>query len=251
MDYKDVRTKFAELSGRYDLILPTYEDNGADFFINAGQKWLDRLLDTGKMWARYPVIMTVGQYIAKTVGLRAIKEVWIADSDGYKYQLEPTSTKLMREYYDEEATTLTTGTPEYYCPAVFRPYPDTLNSTTGMVDVADLLLYDATAPAKHFNYDGVIIMPPVDGTYTLSIWGLFYSPTLTATLSAGTWTQVKSFWTEVHPETLIAAALFKLESFYRNTEGAKDYKGAVMEDVTGLDFDSVEQDLVGNMQMGG
>jgi len=250
MDYKDVRIKFVELSGRYDLMKSTYEDDGADFFLNAGQRYLDRLLDIKKMWARYPVIMTAGEYIAKAVDIRAIKDVWIGNVDG-RSQLEPATIQQLRDEYSEEFASETQGTPKYYAPCIFRPAPDTLASTTGMYDVSDLLLYDATSPAKHFNYNGILIMPPPDGTYTVTIWGLFYSPTLTATLSGSTWTQVKSYWTEVHPEILIEAALYKLEGFYRNTEGAKDYKVALLDDVTGLDHDSVEEDLVGDSQMGG
>jgi hypothetical protein len=251
MDYKDVRKKFVELSGRYDLITNTDEDNGADFFLNAGQKYLDRMLDSGKMVARYPVLLTAGTVVAKTIGLRAIKEVWIADSAGQKSQLERKAIADLRACYDEESSDISRNTPLYYAPAIFRPYPDTLATVTGMKDVEDLLLYSVGAPAQHFNYNGIIVMPPPDATYTLSIWGLFYSPTLSATLAAGTWTQVKSFWTEVHPEILLSAGLFKLESFYRNTEGAKDFKQTVMDDMTGLDFDSVEEDLVGDLQMRG
>jgi hypothetical protein len=250
MDYKDLRKKFVELSGRYDLIKSTDEDDGADFFINAGQKYLDRLLTTNKMWARYPVAVAAGTYIVKTVDIRAIKEVWISNADG-KIQLTPCNMQQLRTEYAEEFASVTQGQPTYYAPAIFRPAPDSLNSITGLSDSADLLLYNATAPAQHFNYHGIVIMPPPDVAYTVTIWGLFYSPTLTATLSGSTWTQVKSYWTEVHPEVLIEAALFKLEGFYRNTDGAKDFKATLMEDVSGLDNDSVEEDLVGDMQMGG
>ncbi len=250
MDYKDIRTKFVELSGRYDLTTNTEEDSGADFFLNAGQKYLDRLMDTGKMNARYPVIVAAGTYIVKSVGIRAIREVWAGNADG-KYQLIPDTLQKLREEYSEEFSDVSQGTPAYYAPAVFRPYPDTLASVTGMYNVSDLLLYNAVAPAQHFNYNGIVIMPPPDGTYTIEILGLFYSPTLSATLAGVTWTQVKSFWTEVHPETLIAAALFKLEGFYRNTEGSKDFKATVMDDIVGLDHDAVEEELTGDMQMGG
>lgn len=250
MDYKDVRIKFAELSGRWDLITSTYEDNGADFFLNAGQKLLDRLLNDGKMKARYPVIVTAGTYIAKTIGLRAIKEVWAGNVDG-KYQLIPDTLQKMKEEYSEEFSDVPQGTPTYYAPALFRPYPDTLASTTGMYNVSDILTYNASAPAQHFNYNGIVIMPPPDGTYTIEIVGLFYSPTLSATLADETWTQTKSFWTEVHPETLLEAAIYKLHTLYHNTSGAADYKASMIEDTTGLDHDAVEEELVGDMIMGG
>ena len=40
MNLLQIRTKFVQLSGRYDLVVDAaggdYSDNGADFFINAG-----------------------------------------------------------------------------------------------------------------------------------------------------------------------------------------------------------------------
>jgi hypothetical protein len=250
MDYVDIRKKFAELSGRWDLLTATFEDAGADFFLNAGQKYLDRFLDTGKMVGRYPVIVAAGTYIVKTIGLRAVQEVWASNVDG-KYQLLPDLLNKLKTEYSEEFSDVPQGTPTYYAPAIFRPYPDTLASTTGMYNVSDMLLFSAVAPAQHFNYNGIVIMPPPDGTYTIEIVGLFYSPTLSATLSGVTWTQTKSFWTEVHPEILLAAAIYKLHVLYHNTGGAIDYKASVMEDITGISNDAAEEDLVGTLQMGG
>lgn len=252
MDYKDVRDWFVELSGRHDLVTATEEDAGADFIINAGQKTLDRMFgfSSGKASARYPVIVAAGTYIVKTVGLRAIKEVWAANSDG-KYQLTPTTITELKTEYSEEFSDVTQGEPEYYAPAILRPYPDTLASSSGMYNVSDLLLYDATAPAQHFNYHGIVIMPPPNGTYTIEIVGLFYSPTLSATLSGSVWTQTKSYWTEVHPETLVKAALFELSNLYQSTENIKNYKDSLLGDVAGLDFDIVEEEMFGTMQMGG
>jgi len=247
MEYKDIRLKFAELSGRYDLITATYEDNGADFFLNHGQKYLDRLLDAGKMLARYPVILTAGEYIAKSIGIRAIKEVWAANSDG-KSQLTKCSLDEIKTYYDEEFSSVTQGTPTYYAPAIFRPFPDTLASTAGMYNVSDLILNGA---GPHYTYDGIVLMPPCDGTYTIEIVGLFYSPTLSATLSGAVWTQTKSYWTEVQPEILIEAAIYKLQAMYHNTGGALDYKALVAEDILGLDQDIVEEEIAGSLQMGG
>lgn len=251
MDYKDIRKKFCELSGRYDLITNTDEDNGADFFLNVGQRYLDRLLDTGKMIARYPVILTAGQYIAKTIDIRAIKEVWVASSSLGKVRLTPISMSSLRTEYAGEYASQSQGTPSYYTPAVFRPFPDTLTSTTGMYDISDLLTYSAGPPAQHFNYNGVIIMPPPSETVTVSIWGLFFSPTLTATLSGSTWTQTKSYWTEVEYDALIAAGCYKLESFYRNTEGMKDWQNTIMDSIMGIYHDAAEEDTAADMQMRG
>lgn len=246
MEYKDIRYKFCEISGRYDLVTATQEDNGADFFLNLAQKYLDRFFDDGKAIARYPVAMAAGEYIAKTVGIRSIKEVWIANSEG-KSELEKcTFQELQTEYSDGFAYT-DRGTPAYYAPAVFRPYPDTLASVAGLYGVDDLIL-NAT---EHYTYNGVVIMPPPDVAYTLEIVGLFYSPVLSATLSGAVWTQTKSYWTEVHPETLIKAAIYQIDAMYHNNSGATDYKNLVLEDVTGLIADDTEQMLTSYLQMSG
>lgn len=43
MDLSEVRAKFIQLSGRDDLVNADTTDNGANYFINAGQKFLDRM----------------------------------------------------------------------------------------------------------------------------------------------------------------------------------------------------------------
>ena len=253
MEYKDLRKKFIELSGRYDLVKPNWTDNGADFFINAGQKMLDRMQDIGKAKARLTRTLAAGTVVVSTVGLRAIKEVWLSSSDDGMYRLTQETMAGLRAYYGKKFSEVDAAAPVYYAPAILRPYPDTTVAAdvAGLYDIEDLILYEATGGTGHWTYNGIIILPPPDIAYTLSLWGLFYSPTLSATLSGSTWTQTKSFWSEEHPDTLLLAALYKLEAFYRNTEGAKDWQNALNIDMVGLDFDSVEEDLNDDSQMGG
>jgi len=246
MAYKDIRQKFVEISGRYDLINPdTWEDNGADFYLNMGQRLVDRKLTSNKMFAKYPFELTIGQVIAKTLGLRSIKEVWIANVNG-KTQLTYLPLNKFRNIFPEGSNLINQYTPLYYTPAVFRPFPDNLDDVTGLYDVEDLLLGNT-----HYSYNGVIVMPPPDGDYTLTILGLFYSPVLSATLSAGVWTQTKSYWTENEPYVLLEAALSRLATYAGNVTSAKEHKSAMDEDLLTLDFDSVEEELVGDMEMEG
>jgi hypothetical protein len=244
MEYWEIRKKFIEVSGRYDLINTDWTDNGADFYLNMGQKILDRSLDEKKMLAQYPFELTIGNNIVKTLGLRAIKEVWIANVDG-RAQLTYAPIELLKSAYAKEATLLDNGLPLYYSPAIFRPFPDELTTTTGLYNVEELLL-----SGTHYTYNGIVIMPPADGTYTVTILGLFYSPTLSATLVGTTWTQTKSYWTENEPETLLEAALTRLATFAGNITSAKEHKEAMFEDLRGLDFDIVAETLVGDMEMG-
>ena len=252
MDYKDVRKKFVELSGRYDLVNPDWSDNGADFFLNAGQNYLDRMQNTGKMQAKNVQSIVAGTIQVYVAGLRAVKEVWVGTDDDGLTQLAKATLKYLRTYYEKQLGDIDQATPEWYAPAVFRPFSDVQTTTTlsGYYDIDDLILPTAGTPV-HYTYSGIIIAPPPDETMYISILGLYYSPTLTATVAAGVWTQVKSFWTEVFPDMLIKAALLQLETFYRNTEGVKDWKGALIDDVTGMDKDAAEEEAADITEMGG
>lgn len=248
MDYKDIRKKFVELSGRYDLVNANWTDNGADFFINAGQMHLDRASDVQKATAKNPQSIAAGTVIVKTIGLRSVKEVWAGTSVNGLILLGKETLANLREYYGEQLSSIDQGTPEYYATCSFRPYPDAVTALTltGYYDIDDLVLADT-----HYTYRGILLVPPPDKTYYISIIGTFYSPTLSATLSGSTWTQTKSYWSEVHPDILIQAALLKLEVFYRNTEGVKDWKFALDMDIQGLDKDVVDEEISGVNEMEG
>lgn len=246
MDYKDIRQKFVEFSGRYDLVKPTWEDNGADFFLNAGQKFLDRSMSNGKMKARYTASLAAGTIVIYTTLVRSIQEVWVSNSAGM-YELKRETINGIRNYYEKKLSDVDRGTPAYYAPGVFRPAPDTTVAAdvAGFYDIEDLILHVVSGNTGHWTYNGILLMPPPDVAFTISLWGLFYSPALSATLAGSTWTQTKSVWTECYADTLLYAALYKLETMYRNTEGAKDWKDAMLADVDGLDKDAVEDDLEG------
>ncbi len=299
MEYCLLRKKFCELSGRYDLMGTDYTDNGADFFIDAGQKWLDRLQNTGKMQAKNIQSVAAGTIQVYVAGLRSILDVYAGNSTDGLIPLKKATLAYLRDMYGEQLGDVTQGTPEWYAPAIFRPYADTL-TLTSLYDADDLI----ASTTGHYTYSGLILCPPPDDTYYISIYGLYYSPTLTATLgtaqTSGTltsgsvycitdwktaddftnigglnvdnniftatgttpttwtassivkpWTQTKSFWSEVHPDILIKAALRSLEMFYRNTEGVKDWEAGIMSDITGMDKDAADEEAAGITEMGG
>lgn len=252
MDYKDVRKKFIELSGRYDLVNPDWSDNGTDFFINAGQKFLDRLQSTGKSQAKYIQSVAAGTIKVYVTGLRAVLNVWAGVSADGLTELGKVDLQALRELYGEQLSGIDQGSPIYYAPATFRPIPDTATTTTllGYYDIDDLILPTAGTPL-HYTNSGILIMPPPDKTMYISVYGLYYSPDLSATVAAGVWTQTKSVWSEVFPDTLIKAGLMQLEMFYRNSEGVKDWESGVMKDMSGFDKDSAEEEAVGISEMGG
>ena len=305
MEYVNVRRKFVELSGRYDLVNSDWTDNGADFFINAGQQLLDRMQNTGKSQAKNVQLITVGTIKVYISGLRSVLNVWIGNSTDGLIELKKCDVKYLRSLYSMQLSSVDTGTPEWYAPVSFRPFIDTETTTSlsGFYDVDDLILPTAGTPL-HYTNTGILIMPAPDTSMYVSTYGLYYSPTLSAsfgtTLTSGTltvgttysitdwitddsftnvggtnvegtiftatgttpthwvhssilkpWVQTKSFWAESFPDTLIQASLLKLETFYRNSEGVKDWEAAVNRDMLGFDKDAVEEEISGISEMGG
>jgi hypothetical protein len=299
MEHYLIRKMFCERSGRYDLMNTDYTDNGADFFINAGQRHLDRLQNTGKMQAKNIQSVVAGTIQVKVAGLRSVLKVWAGNSTDGLIELKPASLAYLRGLYEKQLGDVDHGTPEWYAPAIFRPAIDTL-SLTGLYDADDLI----PSTTGHYTYSGIIIMPPPDETYYISIYGLYYSPEISSSLGSpitsglltvdtiytivdwltdddftnvgganvdstiftatGTtpthwahssilkpWTQTKSFWTEVHPDILLQAALYKLETFYRNSEGAKDWKSSLTIDISDMDKDAAEEEAANISEMGG
>lgn len=248
MLYSDIRKKFVELSGRYDLVDSIWNDAGADFFLNAGQMLLDDMITVPKSQGRYLEKVAIGTAIVKVLKGKSIEEVWITKADGSRYQLTKATLSELRSEYGEEISNIDKGDPIYFAPVAMRPSPDTVTSTSlsTALDKADLLLNDT-----HYPYNGVLIMPPPAEAVTVAVVGTFYSPDLSAVLVGSTWTQTQSYWTNIHPLCVLYAGLYVLETFYRNTEGAKDWMSALQLRLQGIDFNTAEQDAAGVNQMEG
>jgi hypothetical protein len=156
--------------------------------------------------------------------------------------LEKVDMKDLREYYNEPLENIANGTPLYYAPAVLRVIPESdrlgIDEFDGIIGYADVMF------SQHYLYNGVIFYPPTDGTYTIEVWGLFYSPELASDTE-------ESFWSVVHPEVLLMAAMHQLEVMYRNTEGANDWLNAINLEVSGLGKDFVEEHIADVNQMEG
>ena len=235
-----VRNLFIERSGREDLHDPTTgADGGADFFIQSGQKTIERLLQIDKSWGRKFADISAGGYYAILEGCRAIKRAWISNVDG-RISLEKLTIDEFRELYSDAPNKIDSGTPVYYTPVSLRTYP---NDTHVVIDY----LYDnklVDTETEDYSYKGIIISPPPDKDSLLEIFGLFYSPKLS--LDAD-----KNFWSEMHPEILLLGALYQLELSYRNTAGAQDWLNALMLELGEMEKDWVEEDIANVTQIVG
>ena len=83
MNLLDIRTKFIELSGRGDLVVDEtdYADSGANFFINAGNRWLDRLENVSKSPGKTYKRIEDGDWYTTFNDCRAVKKVYVADDE--------------------------------------------------------------------------------------------------------------------------------------------------------------------------
>lgn len=233
MSLVEVREQFAKISGRHDLVVDTtdWADNGADFYINAGQMFLDRLANFKKSRSRVFTEITSGDWYALFQSCRSIKEVWISNSDGEKWKLIKKDFDIIRAAYAEDPANLDSDDPLYYAPINLRRSPETADTIT--VDFFGATEYTETG--DHFEYNGIVFMPPVDDTMTLEIRGLFYHPKLSDD-------DDENYWTEVHPIILVMAACRALEVISRNTEGVNDWTNSIKAELFGLELDEVEED---------
>jgi len=233
MNLGEVRTLFIERSGRNDLIdADDDSDNGANFFIQSGQDTLDGMVETPKSWARSFKTLAVNDYYAIFKGCRAVKEVWLATSEG-RVRLSKVTQSEMRILNNEDSPAdVDAGDTYRYCLISLRTYPDPAKVIIDYL-YDDKLEDDAT---EDYEYTGIIFSPPTDAAAQLEVFGLFQSPTLTDDAD-------ESYWTVKKPAVLLMAALYHLEVSYRNTEGAKDWMGAIRLELEGLEKDLVEMEI--------
>lgn len=239
-----VRERFARESGHHELVddfaAGTYTDNGADFFINAGQRMLDRKASFLKSYSWYKKDATVGTYKLAFQYCTAVKEVWMMATGEARFELTIKDLNWIRANYGESYSTQAQGTPAYYAPISIglSPEQEALTAVGGASPYTAQFTNDAEEITfgNHFAYNGILWMPPTDKTYTVSILGRFNSKTL-ATDTDVTW------WTESHPDLLVLAAMWALEGFYRNTEGQRDYMTMISDAIGDLDRDVVEYEV--------
>lgn len=237
MNLLELRTQFVKVSGRNDLVSGE-ADNGANFYINAGQKFLDRRFRFPKDVGIYADTIDANAWYAIFPYCRAIKEVWVADSTSRR-QLTKLSIQDFLTTYSRPLLDTTPGTTTYYAPSILRSIPESDRVTVADWDA--VLGYMPTLVGAHYEYNGILLGPPTDSELHLEVWGLFYTPELSDNTD-------QSFWSAVHPEVLLYAALYELEISYRNTQGANDWLNAIMSHGNDIDMDVVEQDSCDQME---
>jgi len=235
MDLKEIRKKFVELSGRYDLVVDTtdYEDAGADFYIREGSKFLDRRAEITESEAIKFKNVSEGDFYVTFDLCRTIHEVWFYDA-GERGQLKDATRKELLTKFPKLLSTMETGVPAMYLPINVRIADGSDTPPIGFLEYVDIEGEELTG----------IIFPPLDRDGIMSIVGKFYSAELVSNAST-------NYWSSNHSMLLVWAALYHVEISYRNTEGAKDWLSAITLHLDDLFKDRVEQESGTLKQLGG
>jgi len=234
-----VRQSFAAMSGRHDLVTDfaagTYTDNGANVFLNYGQKMLDRRSGEALPLRWYRKDMLAGEYSLSTTLCRSIQQVWAMAAGYDRFELTKKKQSWLRNEYPEAYSTLSSGTPAYYCPKDSGLAPAQATLTSGTYTTQFTNDFEDLEFANSTTYTGILVMPPVDMTYTISILARFYSPTLANDSDA-------TFWTERHPDLLTLAGMWALEGMvYRNFSGQREIMAQIDEALNDIDKDVAEE----------
>ena len=220
---QEIRQKFIERSGRIDLAtdgLAATTDNGADWFINAGQRFLDRELPDPNATLLSSHSVSAGDYAIEIARLRAPLEVWRVDGDGARVCLVRLTLDGAKRLYGQSFASIEAGTPAAWCVA------RNIASAT---------------PSTNLS---VYILPPTEEATTIEVMGTYYTADLSANADV-------SYWSERHPDLLILAALYQLEISMRNTEGSKDWLLPLQRALLTIDHDNAQSESVDKYELEG
>ena len=212
MDWSEIRAQFILLSGRGDFV--DTADDASEFFIKAGHKLLERMVGSPRQYIEDEVNTIASTPYLQWDDIRAVKEVWVKDStmgDVPWIKLDKiTYSEYLNAYNDSNDKNI----PKYW--------------TVYMEDQQD-----QTNPQNL----GITLFPTPDAVYSMRVIGIG-SEDFNDYSETGV-----TYWSTYWPELVIYASLYTLETFYRNTEGAKDWMGALKTFTKEIDFDNVEQEL--------
>lgn len=223
MNLLEIRKEFIRKSGRYDLVGEDFSDDGANFFIQAGQRYLDHLGD-----------FQTGQIASLVTGLgEGENEIWLPNCwkviNVYAQGDECQEWQSLTFVHSISALTCRFGNGLYY---TFIPVREQLgfggDTCEAQNTPASALTYPADMKMEDFKGLRLLICPTVTRPTSFRIIGNFSSTELKNDSD-------KNWWSERYPETLLKASMYQLEVFYRNTEGAKDWLEAVHTDIQNIE----------------
>ena len=242
----ELRQRFREMTGRYDLVDAAGADTngGATIWLNEGQVFLDQQVNNRHGIMRFQKDLAIDDFVLDVVRPRSIKEVWVSDADGRK-ELDRMDWDEMRFEFGDPFDEVTSGGLKYYSimPTILAPDQQDLTSgnyTDEFTFDGEDLLFGTT----HFDDVRLVIMPPAEAVVTVSVFGTFYSKVLAVDADV-------SYWSIMYPDLMLYAAAYKLEIFYQNLSRAQELLTHMREGLRGMDHDIVEEEVQDINQMRG
>ncbi len=243
MTLSDVRIDFIKASLRYDLVasgdISANVDAGANYFLNAGQKFLDVKSRHPKSSRKHMTSIASGEYSLEVKDLLSVERLTFITSEGRRDITSKVKTiQDLRILAPALITDWIPGTPSSWAMNVIGLAPEQKAETSSTFLASGVLDYDDVHFSDDHEWRGILFYPPVDQTYTIELVGKFYSAVLTADATV-------TYWTEVHPEMLVIAGLYALERTLKNTTAMKDHLNALEPMLQLLDVTEVESELAG------
>ncbi len=204
--------------------------------MNAAQKWLDRSFESPKSVAKWYKDLSAGEALIKVIGCRAVKRVWINTEASVVTELTKLDWDEYRALYPGKVSDTTQGIPVNYALPVAHFAAGQQATVEG--DVSGDLYLEQSVFVDTFTSKVIILGPPADTAYRLSVEGLFYSKTLSAVSDI-------TYWTEVEPEVLAFATIYHIRVGLNDLTGAEVWKNNVIDKLVGIAEDAAVEQTAG------
>lgn len=229
MNLLEVRSKLREISGRFDLVNEDSSNNGADFYIQNGCKFLDLSTEIKNSEASCFRFLTRGLFSISIPNCRVVKSVRGSNSEGC-WTLKKKDLKDMFSEYFSNFDFSDFGSPTYYSliPSKYIPPELTANNFESFLGATNF-------PAENiYGEKSLIFNIPVELRTSFEVSGFYYSEKLAEDLD-------ENFWSSQHPMLLIMATMRGLEIINRNTQGVNDWTRSIMMEIEMLNKDFVDE----------
>lgn len=234
MNLRQIRDEFVRRSGRYDLITEDGNDAGANFFIQSGSRFLDRRANLNSV-RKGATVELCGKD-----GKLHVADCWLVHKVEYQYGHGWYPLCKSHHAGGFVRLVLSAGVPAFYMEKTERYIPDPKTMTAFATDVPASAFDQQDLACHHVMLE---VFPHPSKAIPIRVTGCFYSEPLLDDSSS-------NVWSERYPDTLIKAALYQLEIFYRNTEGAQDWLSSIQLDLTDAEQLEVLAEIDGKDEMG-
>lgn len=241
MTLAEIRKQFVKATNRYDLVtngnLTTNVDNGANFFINQGIRFLDLQVDGPGARKRAFGSLSEGDYTLELEDLKAVERVWIhTSSDVYDISERNLLFEDFRRVYNEPFSSWDSGRPKRWTQNVVHLAPMHSGETSGDFATDGFSNYDDIEFSPTFNETGLLFYPKADTDYGVELLAKFFSSSLSVDTD-------KNWWTVQDPWLVIEAACYIHETSFANLSRAQSYLQNIQLHLTKIIHMEVEQEL--------